>query len=84
VAVKQPDGRVYLQEVYLGQDKQGDGWGPLKGHTTWSDWMMEANVGKGAPWPAVRAAGSGAPGSDARGVAAPGPPNRPRPAPPDR
>lgn len=33
MAVKQPDGKVYLQEVYLGQDKQGDGWGPLKGHT---------------------------------------------------
>lgn len=51
VALKKPDGKVYLQEVYLGADKQGDGWAPLKGHTTWSDWMAEGNVGKEAPAP---------------------------------
>jgi hypothetical protein len=50
LAVKRADGKVYLQEVYVGQDKQGDAtWGPLKGHTTWADWMAEGNVGKEMP-----------------------------------
>jgi hypothetical protein len=49
LALRHSDGTVHLQEVYLGQDKQPDGWGALKGHTTWSDWMQEANVGKNAP-----------------------------------
>lgn len=49
MAVKRGDGKVYLQEVYLGQDKQRDGWGAIKGHTTWADWMQEANLGKDGP-----------------------------------
>jgi len=49
LAIKRDDGKVYLQEVYLGQDKQGEGWGSPKGHTTWSDWMREENVGKDGP-----------------------------------
>ena len=49
LAIKRDDGKVYLQEVYLGQDKQGDAWGPLKGHTTWCDWMSKENVGKDGP-----------------------------------
>ena len=49
VAVKDADGTVWLQEVYLGQDKKPDGgWGELKGHTTWADQMAAGNVGKPA------------------------------------
>jgi hypothetical protein len=49
VALKRSDGKVYLQEVYLAQDQQPDGWGTLKGHTTWSDWMQQVNIGKEPP-----------------------------------
>jgi hypothetical protein len=50
VAVKDGKGAIWLQEVYLGQDKQsGGGWGPLKGHTTWADRMADGNVGKTGP-----------------------------------
>ncbi len=50
VAIKLSDGTVYLQEVYIGQDKQPDGgWGEMKGHTTWRDPMNASNVGTDAP-----------------------------------
>lgn len=49
-AVKDASGAVWLQEVYLGQDKKPDGgWSELKGHTTWADRMAADNVGKNGP-----------------------------------
>lgn len=50
VTVKDADGNVWLQGVYLGQDQNPDGtWGELKGHTTWADRMAPENVGKPGP-----------------------------------
>ena len=50
VVLRDAKGRVWLQEVYLGQDRLPDGsWGALKGHTTWADAMAAANVGKAPP-----------------------------------
>jgi hypothetical protein len=50
VVLKDAEARVWLQEVYLGQDRLPDGsWGQLKGHTTWMDRMAEKNVGKAPP-----------------------------------
>ena len=49
-AVRDADGAVWLQEVWLGQDKAPDGsWGELKGHTTWADRMAPENLGKTGP-----------------------------------
>ena len=49
-AVKDSTGKVWLQGIVLAQDKTPDGgWGTLKGHTTWADWMAAENVGKTAP-----------------------------------
>jgi hypothetical protein len=50
VGLTDADGKAWLQEVYLGQDRLPDGgWGPLKAHTTWADAMAPANLGKTAP-----------------------------------
>ena len=50
VVLRDAKGTVWLQEVYLGQDRLPDGgWGELKGHTTWVDAMAAANVGKAPP-----------------------------------
>lgn len=47
VSLKTAAGETWLQGIYLGQDKQSDGtWGKLQGHTTWTDPMAEANIGK--------------------------------------
>ena len=47
VAIKDADGKIWLQEIYLAQDKLPDaGWSALKGHTTWADPMSPKNVGK--------------------------------------
>jgi hypothetical protein len=47
VSLKDAAGHIWLQEVYLGQDRLPDGtWGRLKGHTTWADPMAKANIGK--------------------------------------
>jgi hypothetical protein len=49
-AVKDAEGKVWLQGIYLSQDRTPDGgWGELKGHTTWADRMASENVGKTAP-----------------------------------
>lgn len=47
VALIDADGNVWLQEVYVAQDKLPDGgWSDLKGHTTWADPMSPKNIGK--------------------------------------
>jgi hypothetical protein len=49
--VQDPQGRVWLQGIYLGQDQlpSASGWGGLKGHTTWLDPMIADNVGRNPP-----------------------------------
>lgn len=49
ISLKDGDGKAWLQEVYLGQDKLPDGgWSAVKAHTTWADPMAVENLGKTA------------------------------------
>ena len=50
VSLKDGDGMVWLQGVYLGQDRLPDGgWSAVKAHTTWTDPMGVENLGQTIP-----------------------------------